>query len=95
MKFPVAIEMGNGFHAYGAAVPDLPGCFGAGESLQATLADVRRAIHSHCETLAARGEISPAPRPLEGWSGDPAFVGWMWSAVDVSVEDFFASRAAA
>lgn len=95
MKYPVAIEMGNGFHAYGAAVPDLPGCFGAGESLQATLADVRRAIEAHCGMLAARGESLPLPRTLEGWRGEPAFAGAMWSAVDVSIDDCLSELAVA
>ena len=91
MKFPVAIEIGNGFNAYGAAVPDLPGCFGAGDNLHSTLADVRRSISAHCETLAARGGRVPHPRPMEGWQRTPAFAGWMWSAVDVSVEPLFAT----
>jgi predicted RNase H-like HicB family nuclease len=95
MKYPVAIDMGNGFHAYGASVPDVPGCFGAGESLQATLADVRRAIRQHCEDRAARGERMPPPRTIEGWRGDPAFTGCLWSAVDVPLDDCFPPSLAA
>lgn len=91
MKFPVAIEMGNGFNAYGAAVPDLPGCFGAGDNLDSTLADVKREISAHCERLAAGGGRPPIPRPMEGWQRTPAFAGWLWSAVDVTVEPMFAA----
>ncbi len=91
MKFPVAIEMGNGFNAYGAAVPDLPGCFGAGDNLHSTLADVKREISAHCAQLAARGHRPPRPRDVEGWQHVPAFAGWMWSSVDVSVEPLFVS----
>jgi predicted RNase H-like HicB family nuclease len=89
MKFPVAIEMGNGFHAYGAAIPDLPGCFCAGDSLDEALSNARDAIELHCEQLALRGGLPPKPRPLEGWRYHPHFAGWMWSAVEAPVERFF------
>jgi len=33
MRYPVAIETGDAKHAFGVAVPDLPGCFSAGHTL--------------------------------------------------------------
>lgn len=89
MKFPVAIEMGNGFHAYGAAVPDLPGCFGVGDSLAEALDSARLAIEQRCESMAARGEQPPRPLSLEHWRTRRTFPGWMWSAVDAPVERLY------
>ena len=34
MKFPIAIEPGDNSHAYGVVVPDLPGCFSAGDTIE-------------------------------------------------------------
>ena len=31
--FPIAIELGDDDHAFGVVVPDLPGCFSAGDSV--------------------------------------------------------------
>ena len=32
MRYPVAIETGDAKHAFGVVVPDLPGCFSAGDT---------------------------------------------------------------
>ena len=34
MKYPIAVEPGDKNHAYGVVVPDLPGCFSAGDTLE-------------------------------------------------------------
>jgi len=44
MLFPIAIERGDEAHAYGVAVPDLPGCFSASDTFEDALANVREAI---------------------------------------------------
>jgi hypothetical protein len=42
MRYPIAIETGDAEHAYGVVVPDLPGCFSAGDTLDEALANSRR-----------------------------------------------------
>jgi predicted RNase H-like HicB family nuclease len=37
MRYPVAIEPGDETTAYGVVVPDLPGCFSAGDTLDEAL----------------------------------------------------------
>lgn len=32
MHYPIAIETGTMEHAFGVVVPDLPGCFSAGDT---------------------------------------------------------------
>jgi predicted RNase H-like HicB family nuclease len=39
MRYPIAIETGDAEHAYGVVVPDLPGCFSAGDTLDEALAN--------------------------------------------------------
>ena len=33
MRYPIAIELGDEAQAFGVVVPDLPGCFSAGDTL--------------------------------------------------------------
>jgi len=44
MRYPVVIEPGDEGHAFGVVVPDLPGCFSAGDTLDEALANVEEAI---------------------------------------------------
>ena len=41
MKYPIAIEPGDDKHAYGVVVPDLPGCFSAGDTLDEAMDNAR------------------------------------------------------
>ena len=58
MKFTIAIEPGTRKTAFGVVVPDLPGCFSAGDTVEEAFDNVREAIEAHCELLAERmGEL--------------------------------------
>ena len=46
---------------YSVEVPDLPGCFSQGETLEEAREHVAEAIKGYLEVLADRGE--PAPEP--------------------------------
>jgi hypothetical protein len=39
LRYPFAIETGDGKRAFGVVVPDLPGCFSAGDTLDDALID--------------------------------------------------------
>jgi hypothetical protein len=43
MKYPIAIESGYANHAYGVVVPDLPGCFSAGDTLDEAIDNAKEA----------------------------------------------------
>ncbi len=49
---------------FGVEVPDLPGCFSAGETLSEALIEVHEAIYGHIEGMAKHGELPPAPSEL-------------------------------
>ena len=48
---------------FGVTVPDLPGCFSAGDTLADALENAQEAIALHVEGLRADGEPVPAPAP--------------------------------
>ena len=84
MRYPIAIETGDVKHAYGVVVPDLPGCFSAGDTLDEALTNAREAILLHLEGLLDDGQPFPRPSAIELLRGKRSYRGWTWAIVDVS-----------
>ena len=89
MKFPIAIERGDEATAFGVVVPDLPGCFSAGDTLEDAYANVAEAIELWVETALDAGEIVPAPGGLQELRRDPEFAGWIVDSVEVDLSRLF------
>jgi predicted RNase H-like HicB family nuclease len=89
MKFIIAIEPGNDLTAWGVVVPDLPGCFSAGDTLDEAMDNAKEAIELHVQTMLEDGQSLPTPRTLTQWQADPEFSGWVWAVVDAPVEKYF------
>ncbi|MDR2189611.1 MAG: type II toxin-antitoxin system HicB family antitoxin [Azonexus sp.] len=89
MKFVIAIEPGDSQYAFGVSVPDLPGCFSAGDTLDEAIDKAREAIDAFCAALIEDGGDLPAPRPLSEHQADPDFAGWIWAVVEVPIERYF------
>ena len=60
MKYPIVLHTEDK-KSFGVTVPDLPGCFSAGDSLEDAIENAREAILVHTEVLAEDGEIIPPP----------------------------------
>lgn len=89
MKLVIAIEPGNEDAAFGVVVPDLPGCFSAGDTLEEAFDNAREAIELHCEQLAEDGEPMPVASAIGELQADPDLAGWIWAIVDVPIERYF------
>jgi len=87
MRFAVAVHEERG--KYGVTVPDLPGCFAAGASMDEALADARGAIDAHVETLIDDGGGLPAVRQIDEHRQDAALTDAIWGFVEVPVEKYF------
>lgn len=85
MKFTIAIEPGDDEHAFGVVVPDLPGCFSAGDTLDEAFANAQEAIQLWLETVIEEGADIPVMRPIAEHQANPDFSGWIWAIVDVDV----------
>lgn len=87
MRFPVAVHKSQN-SSYGVSVPSLPGCFSAGETLDAALVNVLEAIALHLECLADDGEGIPTPGGIKEYLDkdgyDDAFC---WAIVEVDVPE--------
>lgn len=85
MFYPIAIEAGDDHHAYGVIVPDLPGCFSAGDTLDEAISAAKEAITGHIEVLIEMGQDIPAVSSVGKLAKDPEFVGYTWAVVDIDV----------
>ena len=65
MRYPIAIELGSDTAAYGVVVPDLPGCFSAGDTLDETLVGAQEAAAAWIDAALDVGEAIPSPTNLE------------------------------
>lgn len=88
MYYPVAIEQGDDTHAYGVVVPDIAGCFSAGDSFEEALENVREAIAEHLEILAEDGVDIPLPTQAKNFVGQDEYQGYVWAMVDVDVSRY-------
>ena len=87
MRFPVALHTDDGIR-YGVIVPDLPGCFSAGDTLDESIEMAREAIDAHVELLLEAGEEIPARQPLSLHQSNGEYAGALWAVVDVPVERY-------
>ena len=85
MKFPIAIEPGDETTAFGVVVPDLPGCFSAGDTLEAAYANAAEAIELWIETALDTGKPIPPPGSLARHQSDPDLAGWIRGMVEVDL----------
>lgn len=83
MRYPIAIEPGTDHTAFGVVVPDLPGCFSAGDTLDEALDNAERAATLWIDAALDAGQTIPKPSPLEVIRDDKGFAGWVVGLVTV------------
>ena len=87
MLFPVVIHKDKD-SCYGATIPDIPGCFSAGDTLEEAINNIQEAVEAHLE-----GEsIIPEPSKLEALIHDPEYKDGTWVMVDIDMS-FLEGRA--
>ena len=84
MNYAITIEHEPG-KAYGVQVPDLPGCFSAGDTMDEAIANAKEAVAFHIEGLLDVGESIPSPRGIETHSANPDYAGMIGALVSVDL----------
>ena len=87
MRFPVVMHTDNGVR-FGVTVPDLPGCFSAGDTFVEALESVVEAIDLHLEGMIENGAEIPVPRAINEHRLNPDYADGIWAVVDVDVTRF-------
>ena len=85
MRYPIAIEPGTETTAFGVVVPDLPGCFSAGDTLDEAMSGAEEAAAAWIDaTLDAGGAIS-APSSLDSVRANKDFAGWTFGVITLDL----------
>jgi predicted RNase H-like HicB family nuclease len=88
MLFPIAVERGSATEAFGVIVPDIPGCFSAGDTFEEALDNIKEAIAGHLEILAEDGEDIPLASEAAKFLDDSEYQGMIWAVVDIDVSRY-------
>ena len=83
MNYPIVIHKDKDSD-YGVTVPDLPGCFSAGDTLDEAIAMAQEAIELHLEGLIEDGQVIPKPGRIEDYKGKREFKSGIWAVVSIS-----------
>jgi predicted RNase H-like HicB family nuclease len=84
MRFPIVIHKDTASD-YGVTVPDLPGCFSAGSTMDEAFSNAVEAIECHVEGLLQDGESIPTPKTVEHYRNVKGFSKGVWALVDVDL----------
>lgn len=82
MRYPVVIHKDTESD-YGVTVPDLPGCFSGGSTLDEALTITVEAIECHVEGLLLDEQPIPMPKSIEYHQNNPDYAGGIWAVVTV------------
>jgi len=88
MLYPIAIEHDLGSNTYGVAVPDIPGCFSHGNTLDEAVLNAKEAIDAHLDLIAEDGLLPPVASTIEHHYKNSEFEGWLWAIADVDIEPY-------
>ncbi len=83
MRYPIAIEIGTESAAYGVVVPDLPGCFSAGDTLDEAVTGAEEAAAAWIDATLDAGGAIPAPSSIEAVRARPEYAGWAFGVIAV------------
>ncbi|MCZ6678602.1 MAG: type II toxin-antitoxin system HicB family antitoxin [Candidatus Poribacteria bacterium] len=84
MRYPVVIHK-DPDSDYGVTVPDLPGCFTAGDTVDDALTQAVEAIECHIEGLMLDGEPIPPPKNIEFHPNNPDYADGVWALVTIDI----------
>ena len=84
MRYPVVIHK-DPESDYGVTVPDLPGCFSAGATMEEALQEAVEAIETHLEGMLLDGEAIPSPQSIDAHQTNPDFSNGIWALVSVDI----------
>jgi len=84
MRYPIAIEPGSDTTAFGVVVPDLPGCFSAGDTLDEAVSGAEEAAAAWIDAALDAGQAIPGPTSLDAIRGMPDYAGWAFGVITLN-----------
>jgi len=86
MRYPIAIEPGTETSAFGVIIPDFPGCFSAGDTLDEAIHEAEEAAAAWVDAQLDAGLAIPSPSQLDAIRADPRFINWVFAVIDLDLD---------
>lgn len=86
MKFPIVIHK-DPESDYSVTIPDLPGCFSAGATLEEAIVMAQESAECHIEGLVLDGESIPSVSPIEEHQKNPDYEDGVWAVIDLNLRN--------
>lgn len=83
MRYPVMIEAGDENTAWSVVVPDLPGCFSAGDTLDEAMKASEEAAAAWIDAALDEGRAIPRASSMQDARAKGDFDGWIVAYVSV------------
>ena len=80
MLYPVVVHKDRE-SCFGVTIPDIPGCFTAGDSLDEAVSNVQEAVECHLHDSGA----VPEPSGIEEHLSNPDYADGVWVMVDIDM----------
>lgn len=84
MQYPIFIHKDENSD-FGVIVPDLPGCFSAGSTIEEAIHNAHEAIECHLEGLLLDNEPIPLKKSVEAHLNDPELSDGVLAIVDIDI----------
>ena len=84
MKYSIVIHKDKGSD-YSVAIPDLPGCFSAGETIEEAITMAQEAAECHIEGMLMDAEPIPTPTDIEKQRENPDYKDGTWALIEVDI----------
>jgi predicted RNase H-like HicB family nuclease len=86
MNYPIVIHKDKNSD-FGVIVPDLPGCFSAGDTIEDAIENVKEAILCHLEGILLDNEEMPLPTSIDKYKGKKEYKDGIWALVNIDVSE--------
>jgi len=88
MRYPMFIQYGDEKTAHGVFIPDIPGAFTAGDTLEEAWQMAVEVCHIQLEELAASGAPIPYPSPVAKHANNPDYAGMGIAMLDIDIAPY-------
>ena len=84
MKYPIIIHK-DPDSDYSVTIPDLPGCFSAGSTIEEAINMAQEAAECHIEGMLIDSEPIPTPSDIEVHKSNPDYYQCIWALIEVDI----------
>ena len=84
MRYPVAINKDPKSN-YGVTIPDLPGCFSSGSTIDEAIEQAREAAECHIEGMLLDSEPVPVASDIDVYRDKQEYENAIWAFVEIDI----------